>query len=102
MAGTAASLEGAVPLLDPAVVDVLLLDIRLGSESGLTLLGARGGPRPAIVVLTAYDYPQYAAAALRLGAAGFVVKTAPMRGAGRGDPEGRGGRHWRSGSGRPA
>ena len=34
--------------------------------------------RPAIVVLTAYDYPQYAEAALRLGAAGFVLKTAPM------------------------
>jgi DNA-binding NarL/FixJ family response regulator len=34
--------------------------------------------RPAILVLTAYDYPQYAEAALRLGAVGFVVKTAPM------------------------
>jgi len=30
------------------------------------------------VVLTAYDYPQYVAAAMRLGAAGFVVKTAPI------------------------
>ena len=30
------------------------------------------------MVLTAYDYPQYAAAALRLGAAGFVLKTAPI------------------------
>lgn len=75
--GTAASLEEAEPLLDPAAVDVLLLDIRLGTDSGLTLL-AGGGPRPAIVVLTAYDYPQYAAAALRLGASGFVVKTAPV------------------------
>ena len=75
--GTASSIEGASSLLDPAVVDVLLLDIRLGSESGLTLLSG-GGPRPAIVVLTAYDYPQYAAAALRLGASWFVVKTAPV------------------------
>jgi DNA-binding NarL/FixJ family response regulator len=75
--GTAASLEEAKPLLDPARVDVLLLDIRLGAESGLTLL-ARDAPRPAVVVLTAYDYPQYAAAARRLGAAGFVVKTAPV------------------------
>ncbi len=32
---------------------------------------------PAVVVLTSYDYPQYADAALRLGAVGFVVKTAP-------------------------
>jgi DNA-binding NarL/FixJ family response regulator len=75
--GTAASLDEAAPLLDPAAVDVLLLDIRLGTESGLSLL-AGDLPRPAVVVLTAYDYPQYAAAALRLGASGFVVKTAPV------------------------
>jgi len=78
MVGVAASLEGAAPLLDPDVVDVLLLDIRLGADSGLTLLGDRGAPRPAVIVLTAYDYPQYAVAARRMGAAGFVVKTAPI------------------------
>jgi DNA-binding NarL/FixJ family response regulator len=75
--GTASSIEEASSLLDPGAVDVLLLDIRLGSDSGLTLL-AGDSPKPAIVVLTAYDYPQYAAAALRLGAAGFVLKTAPI------------------------
>jgi DNA-binding NarL/FixJ family response regulator len=75
--GTASSIEEARSLLDPSAVDVLLLDIRLGSDSGLALLGG-GEPRPAIVVLTAYDYPQYVAAALRLGASGFVVKTAPV------------------------
>ncbi|TMF35198.1 MAG: response regulator transcription factor [Chloroflexi bacterium] len=31
-----------------------------------------------MIVLTAYDYPQYAEAALRLGASGFVLKTAPL------------------------
>ena len=77
IAGTAGSLEDAMPLLDPSAVDVVLLDIRLGSQSGLTLLGGKAN-LPAIVVLTAYDYPQYAAAALRLGAAGFVLKTAPI------------------------
>jgi DNA-binding NarL/FixJ family response regulator len=75
--GTVSSIEEASSLLDPSAVDVLLLDIRLGSDSGLGLLGG-GEPRPAIVVLTAYDYPQYVAAALRLGASGFVVKTAPV------------------------
>ena len=63
--------------------------------------GSRGGRRPAprhpargrqrsrpahrrrracrrVIVLTAYDYPQYAEAALHLGAAGFVLKTAPL------------------------
>lgn len=61
-------------------VDVLLLDLRLGERSGLDLLADAPVPadRPAIVILTAYDYPQYAEAALRLGAAGFVLKTAPI------------------------
>lgn len=75
--GTAASLDEAAGLLDPERVDVVLLDVRLGTQSGLGLLQGRP-PRPAIVVLTAYDYPQYAEAAFRLGAAGFVLKTAPV------------------------
>jgi DNA-binding NarL/FixJ family response regulator len=89
-------------LFDGERVDVVLLDIRLGTDSGLRALtparpaaaGATEGAavaegaaqkqvvagtaRPAIIVLTAYDYPQYAEAALRLGAAGFVLKTAPL------------------------
>jgi DNA-binding NarL/FixJ family response regulator len=75
-------------LFDASRVDVVLLDIRLGTDSGLrALTPARPAAeatepplpaRPAIIVLTAYDYPQYAEAALRLGAAGFVLKTAPL------------------------
>jgi DNA-binding NarL/FixJ family response regulator len=77
--GVAASLEAArsAGLTDPAAVDVLLLDIRLGTDSGLGLLTG-GSSLPAVIVLTAYDYPQYAEAALQLGAAGFVLKTAPL------------------------
>jgi DNA-binding NarL/FixJ family response regulator len=77
--GVAGSLEDAGELLDVSQVDVLLLDIRLGTDSGLRLLSetpAEG--RPAIVVLTSYDYPQYVDAAMRLGAHGFVLKTAPI------------------------
>ncbi len=67
-------------LFDAEATDVLLLDIRLGADSGLRALdGERAAAgRPAVIVLTAYDYPQYAEAALRLGAAGFVLKTAPV------------------------
>lgn len=98
----------AAGLFDAERVDVVLLDIRLGTDSGLRALsqaGLGGGDpagdatgsapeaahapgaavapaaapdRPAVIVLTAYDYPQYAEAALRLGAAGFVLKTAPL------------------------
>lgn len=80
IAGTAASLDLAEPLLDPTLVDVLLLDIRLGQETGFQLLeGHRdAAQRPAVVVLTAFAQPEYAAAAYRLGAAALVIKTAPL------------------------
>ena len=78
--GTAGSIDEATALIAGVAADVLLLDIRLGTDSGLRLLTetapADGGP--AIIVLTSYDYPQYAEAALRLGASGFVLKTAPI------------------------
>jgi DNA-binding NarL/FixJ family response regulator len=77
IAGVAASLDEVRPILRDGAVEVLLLDLRLGDESGFDLLRSEAGPMPAVVVVTSYDYPQYADAALRLGAAGFVVKTAP-------------------------
>lgn len=77
IAGVAGSLEELGPILREGSVEILLLDLRLGEQSGFELLRASHGPMPAVVVLTSYDYPQYADAALRLGAAGFVVKTAP-------------------------
>ena len=77
IAGVAASLDELRPILAGGTVDVLLLDLRLGTESGFDLLRSAHGPMPAVVVVTSYDYPQYADAAMRLGAAGFVVKTAP-------------------------
>jgi len=62
-----------------------VLDIRLGTDSGLRLLSDaanQGRARlPAVIVLTAYDYPQYAEAALNLGAAGFVGAPAVRGGA---------------------
>jgi len=84
--GSGASVDEAIELIGRVSVDVLLLDIRLGSDSGLRYLReavtgratADGSPNPAVVVLSAYDYPQYAEAALRLGAAGFVIKSAPI------------------------
>lgn len=77
IAGVAGSLAELQPALESGSVDVLLLDLRLGDESGFDLLRSPNRPMPAVVVLTSYDYPQYASAALRLGAVGFVVKTAP-------------------------
>jgi len=77
--GVAGSVEEAETLLATTAIDVVLLDIRLGTDSGLRLLSsAPTDARPAVVVLTSYDYPQYADAAMRLGASGFVLKTAPI------------------------
>lgn len=71
--------QAAAPLLADETLDVVLLDIRLGSASGLQLLPAERRPKPAILILTAYDYPHYAETALRLGASGYVLKSTPFR-----------------------
>lgn len=75
--GVAADLEAARALLahDPPP-DVVLLDVRLGEENGLAVVEELAA-RTAVVILTAYDYPQYLHSAIRLGAAGFVGKSAP-------------------------
>jgi len=70
--------DAAAFLAAPTPPDVLLLDVKLGAESGLDLLSTTHRSRTAIVVLTAHDFAPYLATAHRLGAAGFVVKSAPF------------------------
>ncbi len=76
--GTAESLESGRRLFEGGTADVVLLDLRLGQSSGLELLAGNAAAGPAVVVLTAFDHAEYVAAARRLGAAGFVLKTAPI------------------------
>jgi DNA-binding NarL/FixJ family response regulator len=72
------SLDEARSIVDGAdAPDVLILDVRLGEENGLTLLGRHG--QTAVIVFSAYDYPQYHHVALRSGAAGFVAKSVETR-----------------------
>lgn len=56
--------------------DVVLLDIRMPEVDGLTVLdGIRRLPEPPVVaMLTTFDTDEYVAAALRSGAAGFLLK----------------------------
>ncbi len=70
---------GALEMISATPVDVLVLDVRLPDGTGFDLFSQLDGMAhpPAVVVFTAYDYPQYADAAIRLGAAAYVAKTAP-------------------------
>lgn len=74
--GEAGSLEEARALLEECVADVLVLDLGLGDGSGLSLLDdvSRGAGPPRVVVLTMHESNEYLWAALRKGAAGYVLK----------------------------
>lgn len=59
--------------------DLVLMDLRMPGVDGLTAIeriNARPDAPP-IVVLTTFDADQYVLRALRLGAAGFLVKSTP-------------------------
>jgi DNA-binding NarL/FixJ family response regulator len=73
------SFAAAREMIEKGDLDVLLLDIRLPDGNGLELLAeaVRRG-RPATLILSSFRSRQYVAAALRFGANGFLVKTAPL------------------------
>jgi DNA-binding NarL/FixJ family response regulator len=77
--GHAGSIAEARELAVGDKIDVMLLDIRLPDGNGLELLSEIGRqPRPAVIVISSFDLSQYVAAAVRFGAQGFVLKTAPL------------------------
>lgn len=78
--GRATSCGEARSILASEAIDVVLVDIRLPDGSGLELMAesrdATDGP--AWIVLSSFETPQYVTAALSLGAAGYLLKTAPI------------------------
>jgi two-component system response regulator DesR len=79
MVVSAANREEAARLLQDHRIDVGLVDVRLQNGTGFDVIGAHPtDPGPAWIVLSSFESPQYLAAALRSGAAGYMVKTAPL------------------------
>ncbi|MEU5188262.1 response regulator transcription factor [Streptomyces klenkii] len=76
--------EEAVALAAEHRPDVILMDIRMPDLSGITaterILHDAPSPAPRVLVLTTFDLDEYVYAALRAGAAGFLLKDAgPQR-----------------------
>ncbi len=70
----------ALTKLAATAADVVLMDVRMPRMNGVEAtrqLLARPGPAPRVVVLTTFDLDEYAFAALRAGASGFLLKDAP-------------------------
>src|SRR3982751_4330278 len=72
----AADIAGAMNVLEREQIDVLLTDLRLGSEDGMTLVDrALKMPRPPVcIMMTAYGSVDTAVEAMKRGAYDFVTK----------------------------
>jgi DNA-binding NarL/FixJ family response regulator len=76
---TAATAQQAVEKGTATSADIVLLDVRLGEGDGLAALAQIKAQRPALPVLiySGYDNPSFAARAVALGAAGYLLKGGP-------------------------
>jgi DNA-binding NarL/FixJ family response regulator len=77
--GEAADGLAAVELAARREVDVMVMDVRMprldGVEAARRVCSA--GPRPKVLMLTTFDLDEYAFAALKSGASGFLLKDVP-------------------------
>lgn len=76
VAAEAATISEAMAALGRGSIDVILLDLSLGTESGLDLLKhvKAKQPQTRILVLSAFGEDQYAVQALKAGADGYINK----------------------------
>lgn len=74
--GVAENIRGALTQLQETAPDVVLLDLNLKGEDGLSLLSASGDAKrnASFIVLTQSEDVVHAERALRAGAKGFVMK----------------------------
>ena len=76
VAGESSDAGDAVRLVARLAPDLVLLDVRLKGNSGLDVCAEirRNRPDAKVVFLTVYDDEQYLYQAMRVGAAGFLLK----------------------------
>lgn len=72
------SVELADQVIRTGSVDVIVADVRLsdGTVFDLLKLLSTRATRPATLIISSFDLAQYIEAALRLGASGYILKTA--------------------------
>ncbi len=77
--GEAADGEQAVSFVVANSPDVVLMDVRMPGTDGVqaTRRIVSSGSRSRVIILTTFDLDEYAYAALRAGASGFLLKDAP-------------------------
>lgn len=75
--GSASTLRQAHQYLASGTADVVLVDIRLPDGSGTDLLRlAREPGSPSFIVLSSFSSPEYLEVTMKLGASGYLLKTA--------------------------
>jgi DNA-binding NarL/FixJ family response regulator len=77
--GEAADGLGAVALAARGAADVMVMDVRMPQLDGVEAarLICAAGERPKVLMLTTFDLDEYAFAALKAGASGFLLKDVP-------------------------
>jgi DNA-binding NarL/FixJ family response regulator len=77
--GEAADGAAAVRLAREVPADVMVMDVRMPVMDGVAATReiCQGAERPRVLILTTFDLDEYAFAALRAGASGFLLKSAP-------------------------
>jgi len=77
--GEAADGLAAVEALRGVAADVVVMDVRMPRLDGIeaTRRICQAGDRPRVLMLTTFDLDEYAFAALRAGASGFLLKDVP-------------------------
>jgi DNA-binding NarL/FixJ family response regulator len=77
--GEAADGIAAVALVRGTAADVVVMDVRMPRLDGIeaTRQICKAGDRPRVLMLTTFDLDEYAFAALKAGASGFLLKDVP-------------------------